>query len=296
MPAASTTTTSSSGSAGCSPARPHDGGNTAGTLTSGGIERTYILHVPPVYDGAQPLPLVLNFHGFSSNAREQASYSGLPALADEEGFLVVSPNGTGNPQRWSFPALGDVDEAAFVGELLDKLENELCIDASRVYAAGMSNGAAITTFIACGLPGRIAAIAAVTATAGPRLCPDDVQLPIVTFRGTDDGCVPYEGGTSACGMMLPVVAAEESVRLWGEHNGCAPGPQTADVSDNVRTTSYADCASDADVVLYTIEGGGHTWPGAVEVPRLGFTTYEIDATELIWEFFEAHPNAALDGR
>lgn len=151
----------------CSTPRPHAAGDSNGSVTSGGLEHTYILHIPPAYTGDAPLPLVINFHGFGSNARDQANYSGLPAHADDEGFIVVSPNGTGSPQRWTFPGLGSVDEVAFVGDLLDKLEAELCIDSAQVYAAGMSNGAAITTFIACGLPDRITAIGAV---AGPRAC------------------------------------------------------------------------------------------------------------------------------
>ena len=263
-------------------------GDSEGTLTSGGMERTYLLHVPPSYNTATPMPLVVNLHGFGSDAGDQMLYSRFNQLADTEGFIVVAPNGSGSPQRWTFPGLGSVDEVVFIGDLIDSLAASMCIDESRVYATGMSNGAAISTFVACGLGGRIAAIGAVGATAGPRTCPDGVKVPVITFRGTDDACVPYEGGTSSCGMMLPVVAAEEVARRWGEHNGCDATPATAQVSEHVRTTSYTNCNAGADAVLYTIEGGGHTWPGSINVPRLGPVTDEIDATALIWEFFERH--------
>jgi polyhydroxybutyrate depolymerase len=235
------------------------------------------------------MPLVFNLHGFGSDAREQAIYSGIPAKADEAGFIVVSPNGTGDPQRWTFPGLGSVDDVAFIGELLDRLQADLCIDTARVYSAGMSNGAAISTFVACGLPGRIAAIGEVGATAGPRACATEVPIPIITFRGTDDRCVPYGGGTSACGMMLPVVAAEEALRLWAEHNACDMTPRTAHLTEHVRTTAYEGCAQGVDTIMYTTEGDGHTWPGAIQVPRLGPTTNEIDATDIMWDFFAAHP-------
>jgi polyhydroxybutyrate depolymerase len=273
----------------CGAGLAHEAGDFEGAITSGGIERTYILHVPPSYDGTAAVPLVINYHGFGSNARDQARYSRLPQKADEEGFIVVSPNGTGSPPRWTFPTLGNVDEAAFTGDLLDTLEQQLCIDPDRVYLAGMSNGAAITTFIVCALPERIAAIAPVAATAGPRACATEEPIPIVTFRATEDQCVPYEGGTSSCGMMLPVLAVRDVMALWGEHNGCDPEPVEEQVSEHVTRTSYGGCADGAEAVLYTTEGDGHTWPGSAAVPRLGPVTQEIDATDLMWEFFEAHP-------
>ena len=272
----------------CSPGRPYAAGDTDGSVTSGGLVRTYILHVPPAYDGTRAVPLVLNFHGFGSNAREQAIYSGFPAKADAEGFITVAGNGTGEPQRWTYPGLGDVDEPAFVADLLDKLQAELCIDATRVYLAGMSNGAAISTSIACALPDRIAAIAEVGATASPRTCAPGVSIPIITFRGTEDACVPYEGGTSQCGQRLPVVAAEESARQWAAQDGCNPAQATKRVADDVLVTAYSECAGFAAVLLYTVKGGGHTWPGSIDVARLGPTTHTISATDLIWEFFLGH--------
>jgi len=273
----------------CDPARPRSTGDSEGSISSGGLEREYLLHLPASYDGRVPLPLVINLHGFGSNARDQDRYSRFPAKADEAGFIVVAPEGTGDPPRWTFPGLGSVDDVAFIADLLDALEAELCIDATRIYAAGMSNGAAITTFIACGLPDRIAAIGAVAATAGPRACGTDRPIPIISFRATEDQCVPYTGGTSACGMRLPVVAAEEAIRLWAGHNRCPAEPEVSQVSEHVRLTAYAGCDADASVVLYTVEGDGHTWPGAASVPRLGPVTTEIDATALMWEFFAAHP-------
>jgi polyhydroxybutyrate depolymerase len=272
----------------CSPARPHASGDTTAEITSDGLVRTYILHVPPTYTGETAVSLVINLHGYGSNATDQAYYSGFPALADREGFIVVSPNGSGYPQRWAFPGLGGADDVGFIGELLGALERELCIDTSRVYAVGMSNGAAITTFVACAMPERIAAIGAVAATAGPRACGTDVPIPLITFRATEDQCVPYGGGTSACGMMLPVIAAEESVRMWAEHNACSPQPEVTQLTEHVRVTAYGGCAAEADVRLYTTGGDGHTWPGAINVPRLGHVTDEIDATAIMWEFFKAH--------
>lgn len=276
-------------SASCAGARQQSGER---AILVGTVERTYLLHVPPTYDRTTKMPLVLNLHGFGSNASDQALYSRFSALADTEGFIVVTPNGTGTPPRWNFVPVGSVDDVAFIDALLDDLAATLCIDETRIYAAGMSNGAAMTTFLACGLPDRIAVIAAVAATAGPRACPDSVAVPIISFRGTEDACVPYDGGTSSCGLMLPVAAAEEAIRLWSEHNGCDVTPRVEQVSPNVRRTAYESCAGDAAAVLYTIEGGGHTWPGSIFVPRLGPVTDEIDATALAWEFFQQYSESA----
>jgi polyhydroxybutyrate depolymerase len=270
----------------CATAKPHAAGDSNETLRSGGLDRTYILHVPPSYDGTRELPLVLNLHGFGSNARQQAIYSGLPAKGDKEGFIVVSPDGTGEPPRWTYPGTGPVDDIAFFRELLDRLEADLCIDTERVFSAGMSNGAAFSSFIACAMPERIAAIAAVAATTLPRQC-DAAPIRIISFRGTDDPCVPYDGGTSKCGQFFPVASAEDAVKSWAEHDKCNPEPAKQPYSARVRTIAYSECAGDAAVILFVVEGGGHTWPGSIDVPRLGVTTHEINATDQIWEFFAA---------
>ena len=159
----------------CSTAKPHAPGNEDVTLESGGLKRTYILHVPPSYDGTRQMPLVLNFHGFGSNAGQQAIYSGLPAKGDSAGFIVVTPNGSGTPQHWNLVTIGGVDDVAFVRELLDRVESQLCIDTRRVFTAGISNGAAFALRVACAMPDRITAVAAVAtricrfaATAGGR--------------------------------------------------------------------------------------------------------------------------------
>jgi polyhydroxybutyrate depolymerase len=278
------------GRASCVPAKPHAAGDSNEAIQSSGIERTYILHVPPSYDGSRETPLVVNLHGFGSNARQQAIYSGFPAKGDREGFIVVTPDGTGDPRRWNFPGLGGADDIAFIGELLDRLEADLCIDAKRVFVSGMSNGAAMASFIACAMPERITAIAPVGATAYPRNCDGARAIPIIGFRGTDDPCVPFDGGTSTCGLNLPVAAVEDVMRSWAEHDGCNPEPARQPYSSNVNTIAYSECRGDTAVVLFVIEGGGHTWPGSIDVPRLGPTSHEVNATDQIWEFFAAQGN------
>ena len=117
-------------------------------------------------------------------------------------------------------------------------------------------------------------------------------VPIMAFHGTDDACVPYDGGTTTCGAgSFPIAPVEQNLAAWATFNGCDVEPATAPVSENVSAISYDACPSGTAAVLYRIDGGGHTWPGSIDVRRLGVTTHEIDATALIWAFFEAHRGA-----
>lgn len=276
--------------ASCAAVKPHAAGDTTETMQSGGIDRTYILHVPALYDGTRETPLVINLHGFGSNARQQAIYSGFPDKADNEGFIVVTPNGTGSPQHWNYPGLGGADDIAFMGDLLDRVEADLCIEVKRVFVSGISNGAAMASFIACAMPDRISAIAPVAASVFPRTCTGAAPVPIISFQGTDDPCVPFNGGTSKCGQALPVPATKDAILNWATHDGCNTTPAEQQFSPHVSTIAYSECTDDAAVVLFVIDGGGHTWPGSIDVPRLGVTSHEVNATDEIWEFFVAQGN------
>lgn len=275
---------------GCLSSMPLSPGDHNKTLRAGELDRTYILRIPPQHDGTNRLPVVLNLHGFGSNARNQAAYSRVPQKADDAGFILVTPDGAGTPQQWNnlqLPALPD--DVAFISDLLDHLESTLCIDPDRVYAAGISNGSAFAQRLACLLPDRIAGVAAVAAFVYPVVCDGKAPVLIVAFHGTADACVPYEGGVTTCGRgNLPVPAVETSAENWARHNGCDPVPADSQVTEHVRSIAYSDCDDNTAVVLYAVEGGGHTWPGSIDVPRLGPVTGEVDATDLMWEFFEAH--------
>jgi polyhydroxybutyrate depolymerase len=280
--------------AGLKPCDVLSDGENVQTLESGGRNRAYLVHIPSrssmLRNASLPLPVVLNLHGFGSNARNQAAYSRLPEKAEEEGFVLVTPDGAGTPQQWNnlqLPALPD--DVAFISDLLDHLEDTLCIDPERIYAAGISNGSAFAQRLACLLPDRIAAVAAVAAFVYPIVCDGRPPVPIIAFHGTADACVPYEGGVTTCGRgNLPVPPVETSAENWARHNGCATGPVSRQVSEHVREIAYSGCTDSADVVLYAVEGGGHTWPGSINVPRLGPVTREIDATQLMVEFFKSH--------
>ena len=278
------------GASGCG--QPYASGLTLESLTSGGVERTYRLYVPKSYDAAKPTPLVLNFHGFASNAREQEAYSRMPAAADANGFITVAADGTGDPQRWYIYGLfepGYVDDFAFVRDLLDHLEATLCVDPGRVYATGISNGGGMSSLLACELNDRFAAVAPVAGSPFPESrCQGKKPVSIIAFHGTADQAVPFEGGAGGR-LGLALRGVRQNMQDWAGHDGCTSGPSSERVAPDVLRESYSGCQVGADVVLYVVEGGGHTWPGAIDVPTLGRTTHSIDATSLIWEFFAAHP-------
>jgi polyhydroxybutyrate depolymerase len=290
----------------CDPARDHEAGDFTRALASGGFDREYILHVPPSYDGESPVPLVLNFHGLGSQASDQNDYSDLPAKADEEGFLVVAPQGTVTefiPSRhWNFSTLeafdDTPDDVAFVGELIEVLEGQLCIDRARIYSTGMSNGAQMSVRLACNLSERIAAIAPVSGVyyppafsqiPGEPACEAARPVPMIAFHGTDDGVIKFDGGPLGLEIPFSTRPIESAViPEWADHNGCDPAPANETVTDNVRLVRYSSCR--ADVELYVVEGGRHEWPGASGGPGSPVGD-EISATDLIWDFFQSH---ALD--
>jgi hypothetical protein len=194
------------------------------------------------------------------------------------------------------------DDVAFVDELLDDLEANLCIDASMVFSTGLSNGGFMSTRLACSLSSRIAAFAPVAGAYYPPLfaglsgetCPDTRAVPMIAFHGTADTIVPFNGGTGALGgnFRLPqdnTTADEDVLEDWAIHNGCTSGRQETALFADVRLVTYDTCTDGATVQLYIVDGGGHTWPDGFDIPVLGYTTHNISATELSWQFFQAHP-------
>jgi polyhydroxybutyrate depolymerase len=271
--------------------RGHAAGSSVETLTSDGRERSYSLYLPPAYDGNRPLPIVLDFHGFAGTARDQEAYSAFRKKAETEGFISVTPDGTGAPQRWYLAGSrlpGYTDDVAFVRQLIDRLEAELCVDAARVYATGISNGGGFASLLGCELNDKIAAIAPVAGElfAAPR-CQGKAAMPVIAFHGTDDPVVSFTGRGGGLGVTFGDVRG--TMKQWATFNGCNPALNSQRIAPDVVLEAYGGCTHGADVELYVVEGGGHTWPGAFDVPGLGKTTHSIEATDLIWRFFAAHP-------
>lgn len=266
-------------------------------LQSGGVNRSYLLYVPSTLDPSRPAPLVISIHGFASWPQNQSWVSRWNRLAEQYGFLVAYPAGTGLPLRWNTGLIaassgGAAQEMAFINDLIDTLLKQYNLDPNRIYANGLSNGGGMSHLLACRLSERIAAIGGVAGAYidPPGGCQPARPVPVIAFHGTADPIVPYEGGPLRHeDARLPQVASWAAA--WAERNGCAPQPQALPEAGEVSAVRYTGCAQDSEVVFYSVHGGGHTWPGGEPLPQAitGPTTRDVDASALMWDFFSRHP-------
>jgi polyhydroxybutyrate depolymerase len=289
-------------SAGCDATEDPPTGQTDEEITSSGMTRTYRRMVPSSAEAGTPLPVVFNFHGLGSNADEQNAFSGMEDLGEQEGFVVLTPQGRGDPPFWAFSNPTNPD-FVLVTDLVAATGDALCIDLARVFATGMSNGGLMSSGLACRLPDTIAAVSAVSGLASFDDCDTSRPVAVQVIYGTADEVLPYEGGIGdrlqAAGIPdVGFPGIPESMADWAALEGCDPEPEEEVISEEVTRLEWPNCTGEVAVVHYRVEGGGHTWPGtplldsqaADDVSqRLGFTTDDIDASELAWEFFQAHP-------
>jgi polyhydroxybutyrate depolymerase len=271
--------------------RYHAANRESGSITSGGVERTYLLHVPANHDVTTPAPLVISLHGGGIWPAAQRDLSRWNDVADEHGFIVVYPSGLGKRTKRAWrtrPGPGIVADVRFITELIDTLAARYRIDTSRVYADGISNGAGMALLLSCALADRIAAVGLVAAAhlTPWEWCAGAPPVPVMMFHGTADALAPYHGGPAwLTPRVLPAVSTVAA--LWAERNRCGRIPRDSTVAPTVTRRAWHDCNGKADVVLYTIDGGGHTWPSGGTIPAwiAGRTSHEIDASRVLWEFY-----------
>jgi polyhydroxybutyrate depolymerase len=270
------------------------GGERTVTITSGGLQRSFDLHVPPKYDPTRGTPLVFVFHGYSMTAASIASATHFSDVADARTMIVAYPTGTGPALQASFNA-GDccgtaastkVDDVGFTRDMLSNLEADYCVDSKRVFSTGLSNGAFFSYTLACELSDKIAAVAPVAGVLGepPATCAPVRPVPVLHIHGTGDVVVPYGGG------VYRSVGA--TVDAWKSKDTCVPADGGAGTvvysKGDVSCTSYGPCAAGSDVELCTVTGGGHQWPGGALLPYGGVPTQNLIASEAIADFFQAH--------
>lgn len=255
-------------------------GDVERTINIDGLERVYRLGVPPTYDPDRPTPLVVNLHGSGSNATEATVYGRVDQEGARRNMITVAPQAIDG--KWQLQP--DGTDRDFLVRLVDDLESRYCIDVNRVHLVGMSLGAWKAAITACTVPDTFASLGLVTVEVHPSGCP---PIPMVAFHGTADPTVPYGEGSgrtfpNSPNAALPGVHA--NIANWATGNRCEPDPEVSRIGADVERWTYRDCA--ADVELYTIFDGGHTWPGA-EID-IGPTTQTIDATQLVFDWFESH--------
>ena len=265
---------------------------TNGEIVSSGERRSYLLYVPETYDPSTPTPLIIALHGFAEWPAHLMEMSHWNELADEYGFIVVYPAGTGFPLGWRASALNLSDDVpmkdvTFIADLIDELMDGYNIDDTRIYANGMSNGGGMAYLLACKLSDRITAIGGVAGAYNfpPNECHPTRSVPMIVFHGSDDQIVPYTGGESSHVYLLPDVL--DWVKAWAIRNECDDHQIELPAKGDASGIKFTNCDQNADVILYTISGGGHSWPGGGSIPQIivGLTTQDIDATEVMWDFF-----------
>jgi polyhydroxybutyrate depolymerase len=274
-------------------------GRRTAQLTVGGSLRSFLIHVPRGHTSARPAPLLLLLHGGLGTGEQLEGSALFAEVAERETVVTVYPDGLS--RSWNAgrccgpPAQQDLDDVGFIAGLLDHLEAELCLDRRRIYASGMSNGAMLSHRLGCELGDRFAAIAPVAGTDMTSNCTPRRPIPVMQIHGTRDQHVPWEGG-NGCGIAgVPMTGVPATVTGWLMRNGCTPtAPALMFEQGDGRCERQGTCPAGADVVLCTIAGAGHSWPGgAPKGPELlpacrlageGEQSRTFIASEQIWRF------------
>ena len=299
-------------SAGCTATPVVPAGESKVAFTSGTDTAYYLRNVPPSPVAPTPAPMVMDLHGWGSAAEIQVKTTGFETLGNTKGFVTISPE-SANIERVFDPKLGSTS-LTYLGAILDEVENTLCIDQNRVFVAGYSQGAITTSSMACEFADRVAAVATVDGITTPAGCDPARPVPVIAFHGTDDPFVGYTGlvGEKTLGLKAPDgsgrTLAEVGVKAtdrigppipdvaaaWAARNGCETTPTETPVPPDVTKLSFT-CPPGNEVVLYRVNGGGHSWPGSdfskATAPIVGPTTFTINATDLAWQFFQDHPKS-----
>lgn len=266
--------------------------------------RTFVVHVPPSVSADHPVPLVIALHGRLGTGAGTARLTHFDRVADAHGFVVVYPDGV--RRSWADGRGGTpadrqgVDDVAFIRALIDWMEHEYAIAATRIYVTGISNGGFMTQRVGCALSDRVAAIGVVAATMGQTIaatCRPAMPVSVMLVQGTADPLVSISGGEvrgGAPGAILSLAAAADE---WIRLDRCAPAartellPDTARDRTTIERADYRACSVGSEVVVYTVRGGGHAWPGGIQylpVSVVGRASRNMDASEVMWEFFSRH--------
>ncbi len=273
-----------------------------GMLVSSGKKRYYLLHVPTGIDPSAKVPLVVALHGGAEWPALSSWINKWNQVAEEEGFIVVHPSGVWLPKQWRThgamrgPTNPEID-IRFIADLINHLKTRFNIDPLRVFVSGFSNGGGLAYLLSCYLSDAVAAVGGISGAYFIPLdqCPHSHPVPLILFHGTADKVVPYHGGPSGK-YVIPFPDIPRWIEDYARLNGCHTRPAPAERSLNPEVTClrYSGEASSSEVILYTIHGGGHSWPGGNPLPGwlVGKTSQAIDATRTLWQFFQNHPLAA----
>jgi polyhydroxybutyrate depolymerase len=248
-------------------------------VTVDGVERSYLLHIPPGVDNLHAVPLVFAFHGAGEQPTTMQLSSSFDEVADKGHFVLVYPEGLGN--TWNaggkccgYALINNVDDEAFVREMLSDLGTVVRIDTKRIYATGFSNGALLTYRLACDMSDVFAAIAPVAGTLAYSPCEPEQPVSVLHVQGMADRTVPYEGGG-----QLGFPPLEQVIATWVDINDCPSSPTVDNPIEKIKRSAYTPCKAGTAIEVYAVESGGHGW----------VSKYVYPLSETIWDFFAAHP-------
>lgn len=244
------------------------------SMQYGGKTRSYKVHLPPEYDGSNKLPLVLVFNGWTHSPDQTEAHTKMSIKADSAGFIVVYPAGiAGSNKEWNHDGRYSIDDVGFIKELIDTLIKDYSVDNKRIYASGFSNGAGMAYRMAYELPDRIAAIAPVAQTLlGTKYNPKRAT-PTIHFHAKNDQSVAY----STVGPM---------VEYWKTLTANVTGPDTFFITSGAKGIKWTG-ENNTEFIVYVTDIGGHSWPGGN--PSFATPSQAISASDLLWDFFAAHP-------
>lgn len=277
-----------------SPCASRSSGDSTIQISSAGLKRSFIVHLPPT-SSQQPLPVVINYHGYDKTAADFERYTDMATVADQAKFIVVFPQGaldSANPPKpsWNagtgaFGPTGLANDVQFTSDMLSYLQKNDCVDTHRIYVTGYSIGASMAYRVACSLSSKIAAFATVEGAfyhIPPNGCQASRPIPVLDIHSLADHNAPYNGDTGRQLISVPTF-----LNLWFSINQCnANASQVIFQKGDVTGYKWSQCAQGTIVEHYKISDGGHVWPGSpINMPDLGFTTHTISANMLIWNFF-----------
>ncbi|MBK9176149.1 MAG: T9SS type A sorting domain-containing protein [Flavobacteriales bacterium] len=267
------------------------------TIIVGALERTFTVRLPSVYDGSTPLPLVIAMHGGFGSGTQLESQSQLTVKAEQEGFIMVYPDGVPSLigiRTWNaggccgYAMNNSIDDVGFIDALLDTLFDELAIDPLRVYATGMSNGGFMSYRLACELSERIAAIAPVAATMTIAACQPARPVPVISIHSYLDESVPYLGGVGN-GVSNHYNSPQDSVlNAFAAHANCTVLNDTVQHDASMTVIRWHDCDCGAEVITYRTQDGGHSWHGGIGTGIGDPPSQTVSANDLMWDFFQQH--------
>ncbi|WP_437554840.1 PHB depolymerase family esterase [Sorangium sp. So ce367] len=243
-------------------------GDTNKTITVGGSNRSYVLHVPAAYDGSKPVPLVVDLHPLGGSGPSERSGSPYPAQTDPEGVIMAFPSGLAGPSggAWNVGpcCVKNTDDVAFVKAMVAQIQETACIDPKRIYAVGFSMGGGMSHYLACHAADTFAAVAPAAfdlLQENIADCKPSRPITVISFRSTGDPIVPYAGGHSAVvsGMPITFLGAKSTLEKWGQINKCTGSPSA---EDSKGCSTFSNCEGGVEVALCTKQGGGHDYGNA----------------------------------